>query len=155
MTTEFDVDSANAATIPSSSDAGTRLTRAEEELRVGKRRVETGEVVVAKHVETDHVSQPVTRTKERVTIERRPVTAESGTAIDLREDTIHIPIIEEELVVEKRAVVKEELVISKEVITESETVEADLRREQFDITSSDAEYLVDSSRPTDARRETH
>jgi uncharacterized protein (TIGR02271 family) len=143
-----------SSTASSDQPSGTRLTRAEEELRVGKRRVETGEVVVAKHVETDHVSQPVTRTKERVTIERRPVTAQSGTATDLREDTIHIPIIEEELVVEKRTVIKEELVISKEVITESETVEADVRREQFDITSSDAEYVVDASAPTDARRGT-
>jgi len=146
------VTSSTASSDQPSTPSGTRLTRAEEELRVGKRRVEAGEVVVAKHVETDHVSQPVTRTKERVTIERRPVTAQSDTATDLREDTIHIPIIEEELVVEKRAVIKEELVISKEVITESETVEADVRREQFDITSSDAEYVVDASAPKDARR---
>ena len=40
------------------------LTRTEEELHVGKREVSGGEVRVGKHVETEHVSQPVTRRRE-------------------------------------------------------------------------------------------
>jgi uncharacterized protein (TIGR02271 family) len=119
-----------------------RLTRAEEELRIGKRAVETGHVRVGKHVETEHVSAPVTLAKERVTVERRPVSESTGQEVRIGEDgEIVVPIMEEEAVVEKRAVVKEELVIAKERVTETETIETDVRKEQFDVDATDPQVL--------------
>ena len=112
--------------------ADKRLTRTEEELRVGKRAVEAGEVVVGKHVETEHKQVPVNLKREEVVIERRPVKREAG-ATDIREDQIRVPLTEEEAVVDKRAVVKEELVIGKRVVEDQKTVDAELRREEFDI----------------------
>lgn len=117
-----------------------RLTRAEEELRVGTRATEAGEVRVSKHVETEHVSQPVSVERERVRIERRPVEHAVGRDVTIGEDEIRVPVIEEEVIVEKRPVVKEELIISKERVRESETVEADVRKERFDVTD-DAHVL--------------
>ena len=46
---------------------------------------------------------------------------------------IRIPIIEEEIVVEKRPVVKEEIRLRKNVVEEEEVVEADVRKEEIDI----------------------
>jgi uncharacterized protein (TIGR02271 family) len=116
------------------ADPGThRLTRSAEELRIGKRNIEAGEVKVRKHVETEHVSEPVTRTREVVHVDRRPVSGDSAAAGELRDDEIRVPITEEEVVVDKRPVVKEELVISKERISETENVEADLRKEKIDV----------------------
>lgn len=113
-----------------------RVTRSEEELDIGKRQVQAGAVDVRKTVETEHVSQPVTRRREEVTIERRPVSgARAGTA-DIGEDEIRIPVTEEEIVVEKRPVVKEEIVIRKQAVTEEQTVEADLRKERVDVDDS-------------------
>ena len=112
--------------------AESRLTRTEEELRVGKRAVEAGEVVVGKHVETEHKQVPVNVKREEVVIERRPVNRETG-ASDIREDQIRVPLTEEEVVVDKRAVVKEELVIGKRVVEDQKTVDVDVRREEFDI----------------------
>jgi uncharacterized protein (TIGR02271 family) len=109
-----------------------RLTRTEEELRVGKRSVEAGEVVVGKHVETEHKQVPVNLKREEIVIERRPVNREAG-ATDIRDDEIRVPLTQEEAVVDKRAVVKEELVIGKRVVEEQKTVDADVRREEFDI----------------------
>ena len=114
------------------TDSDKRLTRTEEELRVGKRAVEAGEVVVGKHVETEHKQVPVNLKREEVVIERRPVNREAG-ATDIREDQIRVPLTEEEAVVGKRAVVKEELVIGKRVVEDQKTVDAELRREEFDI----------------------
>jgi uncharacterized protein (TIGR02271 family) len=112
----------------------TRLTRSAEELRIGKRRVAAGEVRVGKHVETEHVRQPVETTRDRVVVERRPVSGEMRVDANISESgEIRVPVVEEEVVVEKRPVVKEEIVISKERITETEQVEADVRREEFDI----------------------
>jgi len=112
--------------------ADERLTRTEEELRVGKRAVETGEVVVGKHVETEHKQVPVNLKREEIVIERRPVNRDAG-ATDIRDDEIRVPLTEEEAVVDKRAVVKEELVIGKRVVEDQKTVDADVRREEFDI----------------------
>ncbi len=122
----------------------TRLTRAEEELRIGKREVTAGEVVVGKHVEVDRVSEPVSVERERVRVERRPVTDDMrGRAADIGSDEIRVPIMEEELIVEKRPVVKEELVISKERVRDTETVEAEVRREEFDVQSTPDTLLDD------------
>jgi uncharacterized protein (TIGR02271 family) len=126
-----------------------RLTRAEEELRIGKREVQAGEVVVGKHVETERVSTPVQRRVEHVRVERRPVNDATGAA-ELREGEIRVPIMEEEVVVDKRPVVKEEVVITREVAAETEQVEADVRRERIDISGD--EDLVDREGATRRQR---
>ncbi len=124
----------SAAPPTRAGQAGGRVSRAEEELRVGKRQVQTGEVRVGKHVETEHVSQPVTRQREQVNVERRPVTgAPSNARIGEDQKEVRVPIVEEEVVVEKRPVVKEELVVNKEEVQETDNVEADLRKERFDV----------------------
>ncbi|MGI8510061.1 MAG: DUF2382 domain-containing protein [Gemmatimonadaceae bacterium] len=116
-----------------------RVTRSEEELEIGKRQVQGGEVDVHKSVETEHVSQPVTLRREEVTIERRPIRADQAgdnSASINGDDEIRIPLTEEEAVVQKRAVVKEELVIKKHAVSEDKTVEADLRKEKIDVDRS-------------------
>jgi uncharacterized protein (TIGR02271 family) len=128
---------------PGSRDADARrLTRSAEELRIGKKTVQTGEAKVRKHVETEHVSEPVERMREEVHVDRRPVAAGDQRRADIRDDEIRVPITEEELVVEKRPVVKEEVVISKDRVKESENVEADLRKERIDV-----EQAADRGRP--------
>lgn len=120
-----------------------RLTRAEEEVRVGKRSVPAGEVRVGKHVETDHRHEDVTVTREHIRIERRPV-SDPNTSAEIRAsgDEIRVPITEEEVVIEKRPVVKEELIISKEQVQETRPVDVEVQREEFDIEDS----RTDSSR---------
>jgi uncharacterized protein (TIGR02271 family) len=104
---------------------------AEEELAVGRRQVQAGEVTVRKVVDTEHVFQRVPVRREEVIIERRPVDdTRVAEGAEIREQEIRIPIIDEELVVEKRMVPKEEVVIRKEAVEETETVEADVRKER-------------------------
>ena len=115
------------------------LTRSEEELRIGKREVARGEVRIGKHVETERVSEPITTRREEVVIERRPVEAGARADASIADDEIRIPLMEEEVVVEKRPVVKEELVVGKRAVEEQEIVEADVRREEFDIDKNNAD----------------
>jgi uncharacterized protein (TIGR02271 family) len=115
-------------------DADQRLTLSEEELAVGKRRVSAGEVRLSKSVETEHVREDVPVMREEVTVERQRVA--DGTRADdveMGEEEITIPVTEEEVVAEKRAVVKEEIVVRKREVEENRTVEADLRHETVDI----------------------
>ena len=66
-------------------------------------------------------------------MERRPATAGMSATPRIEEGEIHVPVTEEELVVEKRTVPKEELVVKKQEVIENETVEADLRRERAEV----------------------
>ncbi|MEW5930507.1 MAG: DUF2382 domain-containing protein [Gemmatimonadota bacterium] len=110
------------------------IVRSEEELAIGRRRVEAGEVSVGKRVETEHVSRPVELSREEAVIERRPIT-DPGMRSDARieDGEIRVPLSREEAVVEKRVVPKEELVVRKHEVQDTETVEADLRRERIDV----------------------
>jgi uncharacterized protein (TIGR02271 family) len=110
-----------------------------EELKVGTRERESGAVRLRKRVRTDHERIVVPRKRVEVTVERVPVegqaiSAEGGTAKpEIREDEIVVPVIEEEIVVEKRPVVKEEIRIRKEVVEDTEIVEEDVRREEVEV----------------------
>ena len=112
-----------------------RLTLSEEELAVGKRQVQAGEVEIDKHVDTRHVSESVPVMHEEAVVERRPLTdsmAARGATIG-EDETIRVPLTQEEVVAEKRTVAKEELVVRTNQVTETETVEADLRRERAEV----------------------
>jgi len=119
-----------------------RLTRSAEELRIGKRVEQTGEVRVSKHVETEHVTESVPLQRERVEVERRPADP-TRTSASMGDEEIVVPVREEEVVVEKRPVVKEEVVISKKPEQTRQTVETDLRREKIDVESSSGDAPVD------------
>jgi uncharacterized protein (TIGR02271 family) len=150
-----DTSSASRGTSTGAMSEGrdrTSLTRAEEELRIGKRQVSAGEVVVGKHVETERVSEPVTVERERVRIERRPVTEATMGAADIGSGEIRVPVMEEEVIVDKRPVVREELVISKERVQETETVDTEVRREEFDVRSTPDGLVDDTSNPSRRRR---
>ena len=110
-----------------------RITLSEEELDIAKRQREAGAVEVEKHVETEHVRESVPVMREEVTVERRPVTDSSATDARFEGDEIRIPLTEEEVVVEKRAVAKEELVVKKHQVEDQQTVEADLRKERAEV----------------------
>lgn len=110
------------------------LTRSEEELVVGKRQVQAGEVDLRKTVETEHVSKTVPLMHEEIEVERHAI---SGDALDrnveIGEQDIRIPLSAEEAVVEKRVVGKEEIVVTKHATEDTKNVEADLRKERIDI----------------------
>jgi uncharacterized protein (TIGR02271 family) len=112
-----------------------RLTLAEEQLAVGKRTVQEGEVALRKHVDTRHVEEQVELVREEVTVERRPISADAANAnvSDIGEAEIRVPVMREEAVVEKRTVPIEEVVVRNEARTDTETVRADLRKETLDV----------------------
>ena len=75
----------------------------------------------------DHEPIRVPKKREEPHVERIPV--EEGKApeeVEVRDDEVLIPIVEEETVVEKRPVVKEVLRVRKDIVEEEETVGADV-----------------------------
>jgi uncharacterized protein (TIGR02271 family) len=131
-----------AQTVPSESGVLAdehRMRRSEEELTVGTRERETGAVRVRKRVRTDRERIRVPKKRVEVTVERVPVEREAVSTEDeaprpeIGDDEIVVPVIEEEVVVQKRPVVKEEIRIRKEVVEDTEVVEEDVRREEIEI----------------------
>ncbi|HSJ23577.1 MAG TPA: DUF2382 domain-containing protein [Longimicrobiales bacterium] len=116
-----------------------RMTLSEEELAVSKSRHESGEMRVDKHVETEHVSRDIPVEREVASVERHRIDPDEARSAKPRitEDEIRVPLTEEEVTVEKRAVPKEELVVKKERVQDTKHVEADLRRERADVRQDD------------------
>lgn len=111
-----------------------RMTLNQEELALYKNRVQAGSVDVHKRVETRHVRESVPVMHEEVTVERRAVdNHDASTEVRYEGDTMIVPVVEEELVVQKRTVVREELVIRRKQVEREQVVEADLRRERADV----------------------
>jgi len=116
-----------------------RVRRSEEEIRVETREREAGEMRVRKRVHTERKRLTVPKKRVDVSVERVPVEGavpegdETATAPQIGEEEIVVPVVEEDIVVEKRPVVKEEIRIRKRVVEEMEVVEEDVRREEVEI----------------------
>ena len=105
-----------------------RLPVVEEELRIGKREVQTGGVRVRQEVSERPVEEQVNLREERVSVERRPVDRPIGDAAAFQERTIEATETSEQAVVAKEARVVEEVVVNKEVEQRAETVRDTVRR---------------------------
>jgi len=110
-----------------------RVQRIEEELRAGTREREAGAINVRKRVRTDREQISVPTRHEEVSVERVLVEGREASEAEIGEDEVSMPVVEEEVVVEKRPVVKEELRISKDVVLDEEVVEEDVRKEEVDV----------------------
>jgi uncharacterized protein (TIGR02271 family) len=123
---------------PTTDDA---MTRSEEELRVGTAQRERGRVRLRKYVTTEQVQQTVPVRRERLRVEREPITdanldaATSGPAIS--EEEHEVVLREEEPVVEKRAVPKERVRLDKDTVTEEERVAEQVRKERIEVQDED------------------
>jgi uncharacterized protein (TIGR02271 family) len=123
---------------PTTDDA---MTRSEEELRVGTAQRERGRVRLRKYVTTEHVQQTLPVRRERVRVEREPITdanidaATSGP--DISEEEHEVVLREEEPVVKKRVVPRERVRLDKDTVTGEERVAEQLRKERINVHDED------------------
>ena len=110
-----------------------RVPIAEEELKVGKREVESGAVHLRKEVHTETVNVPVDLKREEIVVER--VAAGQGTvpADAFTEGEIRIPTRREEAVVQKEAKIVGEVRVSKKTETARENIRETVRKEEVKI----------------------
>ena len=119
-------------------EEGSMVQRSEEELHVGVREREAGQVNARKTLRTEREVVRVPKRREEVDIERVAVEGEAreastATEADIGEDEVVLQVFEEEVVVSKRVVLKEEIRLRKRVVQDEETVEVDLRKEEVEI----------------------
>lgn len=113
----------------------------EEELTATKRSVERGHVRLEKDIVAEEQTLEVPVTEERLVVNRRVVDRDA-TGVDATayaEDTIEIPLLSEEVDVQKRDRVVEEIEIGKEKVQRTERVAGTVRREEVRVDESAAE----------------
>lgn len=101
----------------------------EEELRVGKERVEAGRVEVEKDIETERRTIDVPTMREEAVIERHPVDRRPADGPISDREEIEVPLREDRVSVDKEAVVYEEVEVGKRQVQDTEQVSGEVRRE--------------------------
>jgi uncharacterized protein (TIGR02271 family) len=109
-----------------------RVQRSEEELRAGTHEREAGSIKVRKRVRTERERIEVPTRHEEVSVERVPMAGEA-TEAQIGEDEVSMPVVEDEVVVEKRTVAKEEIRVRKDAVEDTEVVEEDVRKEEVEV----------------------
>jgi uncharacterized protein (TIGR02271 family) len=119
---------------PTTDDA---MTRSEEHLQVGTRRVESGRARLRKYVVTENVTQTVPVAHEEIRLEREPITdANIGDALDgpaISAEEHEVVLHAERPVVSKESVPVERVRLDTETVTEQQTVTEAVRKEQVEL----------------------
>lgn len=110
-----------------------RLEVREEELEISKRPVTTGEAEVRKEVRTERRSVDVPVQKEELVIERHAVNRHPASGPVGGNETVRVPLSEEQVDVQKRPVVTEEVTVGKRMTEEEQRIEASLAKEQVEV----------------------
>jgi len=143
MTAAEGQSATTATTRARDMDAEVRVPITEEEAQVRKEQHVIGHVALRKRVEmeTRHISEPVTRTHVEVERHAVPAGQQRDYAADtttLREgETLRVPVIEEQLIVEKVPRVTEEVILRKETETRQAEQDVQLRRERVEVDEDD------------------
>jgi uncharacterized protein (TIGR02271 family) len=116
------------------------LTRSEEELQVGTRRVPRGQAGVRKRVVTEQEHRTVPVEREELRVQREPIPAGGGDSdAEVSADERTVELREEQPVVDKRVVPKERVRVGKEVVRDQEQISEPVRKEQIEVDQPDGE----------------
>jgi uncharacterized protein (TIGR02271 family) len=108
----------------------------EEELRAEKQRVKAGEVRLRKEVVEEQKNFDVPVTREEVVVERHSVAGRPAEGDIGNDEEIRIPVMEEQVRVEKTPVVREEVSLKKRKVQDTERVSDTVRREEARVDST-------------------
>jgi len=113
-----------------------------EELDISKNNVDAGEVVISKEVVEQQKSVDVPVTHEEVVIKRTPMNNEKSDASSISEETIHIPVSQEQVEVNKFTVTTEEITASKRQVEETQKVQETLKHEEAHVNTTGSVNIV-------------
>ncbi|KUP41604.1 YsnF/AvaK domain-containing protein [Bacillus halotolerans] len=103
----------------------------EEQLKVDKEDIKTGEVEIGKEVKTEQRDIDVPVRHDEIYVERRPVDENTADASPVNDsETVRVPIVEEKLEVTKKPVVTDEVVIGKRTVEENEHISETVKKEE-------------------------
>jgi uncharacterized protein (TIGR02271 family) len=106
-----------------------------EEIAVGKQVVESGKVRISKRISEHEELVDVPLFREEVRVERVPVNlfVEALPPVRQEGDTMIIPVVEEQIVIQKKLLLVEELRVRKEVVEHHQPQTVNVRKEEVEI----------------------
>ncbi|MGB3184650.1 MAG: PRC and DUF2382 domain-containing protein [Ornithinimicrobium sp.] len=117
---------------------GDSMVRSEEQVHVGKEKVEAGRARLRKYVVTEDVTTTVPVEREEVRLEREPISeadARDGNVVsdgDLGEQEQEVVLTEERVKVEKETVPVEKVNLGTDTVTDEQQVSEEVRKEQVE-----------------------
>lgn len=107
----------------------------QEDVVIGKEIVETGKVKISKKISEHQQTIDMPLLQEQVSVERVAINRFVDTPPEIRQDgdMMIIPVLEEQIVVQKRLVLIEELHVRKQVVEANHSEEVTVRKEDVDI----------------------
>lgn len=127
------------------NENNTKLRLRKEELDITKNRVQKGEVELSKEIVEEQKSVDVPVTREEVVIERTNLNNEVSDSPITNEETIRIPVSEEQVDVNKRTVVTGEVSAHKHVVEDTEHIDETLKREEARVNTTGDADIIDNS----------
>jgi uncharacterized protein (TIGR02271 family) len=110
----------------------------QEEITIEKRVIETGKVRISKRISEHEELIDVPILQEEVSVERVPINliVEAQPPVRQEGDTIIIPVVREQIVMQKKLLLVEELHVRKQIVEAHQPQQVTLFREEVDITRS-------------------
>lgn len=111
----------------------------EEQLNVDVRTVETGKVQITKQVHEEDVTVDVPLLQEDIEVRRvsKNLPVENPPEVRHEGDTMIIPVLKEELVVQKKLVLVEEIHVTRRSTEKHQPQQVSLRKEEIKINKSE------------------
>ena len=150
-TQSFEEPLASEIPAPAGGTEEASVIRSEEELKIGKRPVETGRVRLVKWVEIEPVTEAVELRQETATIEREPLDRPASGG-DIGDEEIEVPLLAEEVVMSKETIAKEKISVRKDVTARTEVVAEEVRKEQVAIEEDAPDTLDGATDSPEAER---
>jgi len=109
-----------------------------EEATIDKQVIETGKVLISKRISQHEEMIDVPLLREEVTVERVPVNqyVDAPQQVRYEGDTMIIPIVQEQVVYQKRLVLVEELRVKKQIFEDHKPQQVTLQREEVEVKRS-------------------
>ncbi|MGI8669152.1 MAG: YsnF/AvaK domain-containing protein [Aridibacter sp.] len=107
----------------------------QEDIVVDKEIVETGKIKISKNISEHQQTIDMPLMQEKVSVERVAINKFVDTPPEIRHDgdTMIIPVLEEQIVIQKRLVLVEELHVRKQVVEINHTETVVARKENVNI----------------------
>ena len=120
---------------PRTGESDGTVIRSEERMRVGTEQVEAGRARLRKYIVTETETRPVELRRDEVSVVHEPLAEGAVPApMELTEEVHELVLTEERPVVDKEVVAVERVRLRAESVAEQVEVQAEVRKEQIDLT---------------------
>jgi uncharacterized protein (TIGR02271 family) len=118
----------------------------QEEITIDKRVIETGKVRISKRISEHEELVDVPIFQEQVSVERIPMNlfVEAQPQVRQEGDTLIIPVVQEQVVIQKKLLLVEELRVRKQIVESHHPQQVTLFKEEVDIKRSAVNENPDS-----------